>query len=196
MKLLKLCLFCILLISGCSATPTNNAEEMKDTSAPWINVKNYVFETTVGNPINYETAYAYDDIDFACNVEVSGYVNFNKVGEYYLKYVARDTSGNKSEEPFTIIVKPEGEQATSTPNTNISIDSTCDTKGAIDPNQPCDIVVSNLDEYTMLFQDSDGYNRCVAIGDEEIEKETINDYKCETIYTNDNNIWGYGIKTN
>lgn len=196
MKKLILFLLIFLIVVGCAnKAMTNN--ELEDTTPPWINVENYVFETEVGNPINYETATAYDETDGPCDVRVVGRVNFNIPGEYYLKYTTKDISGNVSEEPFTVIVYKDSKQETLAENENESEEiKTCDQTNAMDKNKPCHVVVSDLTDYKMIFQDNDGYNRCAAYGDSLIEENESIQYTCEKLFRNDNELWGYGIKVN
>ncbi|MEG0240191.1 immunoglobulin-like domain-containing protein [Anaerorhabdus sp.] len=193
MKKYIILFLCLFVVTACiNKQSTSSIPE--DISPPWINVENYIFETEVGNPINYETAIAYDETDGPCDVDVEGRVNFNIAGEYYLRYVAQDMSGNESSEPFTVIVHESSTKETVNPDdTNAEINKTCVQKNAVDKNQPCEMMVTNITDYEVIFQEPSGYDRCVAYGDELVDTEQIKNYSCNKLLRNDSGLWGYGI---
>ena len=77
-----------------------------DTTKPVIKYKKEL-TTTIGNKIDLlKDVVATDNSGEKISVEVNGEYNFNKVGKYTLKYIATDSSGNKTEEEFVLdIVK-------------------------------------------------------------------------------------------
>ena len=73
----------VLFLWGCeTTTSTPQANIAKDTTPPWIDVKQYHIETIAGNQVDLSGPTAYDDVDGVCDVEISGYVNWNKPGDY------------------------------------------------------------------------------------------------------------------
>ena len=76
-----------------------------DEIAPTIKYKK-TLSTTVGKKINLlKKVKATDNIDEKVEVSVEGDYDFNKVGTYKLKYVAVDSSNNRTEKDFTLKVK-------------------------------------------------------------------------------------------
>lgn len=186
----------LLLLTSCQTNTENEMIDLGDVTPPWIQVESYEFETTVGNPINMETASAYDETDGPCEIRIIGTVNFNKVGEYYLKYVSKDLSGNIQEQPFTVIVNEVGNKAsTPLPTEDDKEELGCKNKNAKDKYLSCNHMVSDVSEIEMIFQGNEGYTACMAYGDELEESKEIQSYKCVPLLRNDYNNWGYGIKT-
>lgn len=77
-----------------------------DTIAPVILIKNKVVEQNT----NLDLVNSYlcgDNYDATPNCYIEGTYNFDELGTYNLKYVAIDSSNNKTEESFTLTVKPK-----------------------------------------------------------------------------------------
>ncbi len=93
----------------------NKAEEefvlsVVDREGPTIKFKNYI-ETTVGKKIDLLAGVsATDNYDGKVDVSVEGNCDINKAGKYTLKYVAVDSSSNKTEKQFTVRVLEEETQ--------------------------------------------------------------------------------------
>lgn len=175
----------VLLLTGCQ----NIQEEIEeDTVPPWIDVKQYLIETYEGKEVDLDIASAYDAQDGICDVERSGFVDWNKVGDYFVVYTASDTSGNQQEVAITVRVLPPVGNDT-IPNQiddEELVDPTCDVEGALDPSIPCNQVLNaEAIKYRKLFYGKHSLDVCNAeIG----ENET-----CLPINANDGSFWGYGI---
>lgn len=192
MKKILLSLCFLVLLVGCSTSNQAQTEKNEDKIAPVINVKNYVFETTVGRPVNLDTATALDAVDGPIDVRILGTVDFNQSGEYYLEYLAIDLNGNESKTPFTVVVK---EQTTDSETTSSGANTNqvgCDASGAYDNTLPCNRMISDVNDMVMIFQDQDGYASCVG-KIEELNDESVK-YECVQLYRNDQKTWGYGLQ--
>lgn len=92
-----------------------------DTTKPVIKYKKEL-TTTIGNKIDLlKDVVVTDNSGEKISVEINGEYDFNKVGKYTLKYVAVDSSGNKSEEEFILdilkaTIKYKGYYAQSSPS--------------------------------------------------------------------------------
>lgn len=76
-----------------------NQVEVKDLKAPEIYLKGEAeVEMYVGNSYIEQGCTAFDDYDgeVSQNIQISGYVDSNVVGTYYLAYSVSDSSGNQS----------------------------------------------------------------------------------------------------
>lgn len=101
-KILVLSLIFVLLITGCK---NNNKSE--DTIPPTIEYKKEL-TTTEGTEIDLlKDVKVNDNTGGYIKATVEGKYDFSKEGTYKLKYVAIDSSGNKTEEEFTLHVKKE-----------------------------------------------------------------------------------------
>ena len=77
----------------------------KDDVAPVI-ISSDRLEYTIGQNIDvYSNASASDDIDGDIKLSVEGKYDITKVGEYKLKYVAKDKAGNVSKKDFILVIK-------------------------------------------------------------------------------------------
>ena len=77
---------------------------VKDTIAQEITFKTEL-STTEGNSIDLlKDVKAWDNSMENINVSISGTYNFNTPGKYNLKYVAEDSSHNKTEKDFVLVV--------------------------------------------------------------------------------------------
>ncbi|MEF9892580.1 MAG: DUF5011 domain-containing protein [Anaerorhabdus sp.] len=192
--LLYSCL-CLVLLTGCTqekkVMDPIEKDKKEDTIPPVINVKNYVFETMQGNPINIDTATAIDAYDGPCDVRVLGTVNFNKPGEYYLEYLATDLSGNESKASFTVIVKEKIENSESTASSDNPNEEGCNGENVYDPSLSCNHMITDVNDMVEIYQDQSGYKKCMAKVEE--FKENGFDYECVKLYQNDQKIWGYGL---
>ena len=78
---------------------------VKDDIAPEISANDKI-ETTVGTKIDLlKDVKVTDNYDKKVDIKVSGDYSFEKEGEYKLKYIAKDSSGNESEKDFVLVVK-------------------------------------------------------------------------------------------
>ena len=78
---------------------------VKDDIAPEISANDKI-ETTVGTKIDLlKDVKVKDNYDEKVDIKVSGDYSFEKEGEYKLKYIAKDSSGNESEKDFVLVVK-------------------------------------------------------------------------------------------
>ena len=88
-----------------------------DTQAPTIEYQKEI-TTTEGTEIDLlKDVKATDNSKEELEVKVEGEYDFNIVGTYNLKYVVEDSSKNKTEEDFTLVVK-EKPKETPKPSTN------------------------------------------------------------------------------
>ncbi len=79
--------------------------DIVDTTKPVIEF-NKELSTTSGNKIDLlKDVKVTDNSNEEIKATVEGEYDFNKVGSYNLKYVAVDSSNNKTEEEFTLIIK-------------------------------------------------------------------------------------------
>lgn len=77
-----------------------------DTISPVIEVKNNKISVTKGKSTDLLNGVKVkDNSNEEIKAMVEGEYDFNKVGEYKLKYVAEDSSGNKAEKDFSLVVK-------------------------------------------------------------------------------------------
>lgn len=176
----------VLLLSGCEATSEEPIDNTQDTIPPWIDVKQYHIETIAGNVVDLSGPTAYDDVDGVCDVEISGYVNWDEPGDYFVVYKASDTSGNLQEVPITVTVLEPSDQASATPQTDDQqVVQGCNEPNAKDPTKSCDAILnSEIESFAKLFYGPQSLEQCVAYTEDE--------EACIPIYTNDNNFWGYG----
>ena len=192
-KKLLILFVCLVGLSGCSIDLLNfgvKPVEVNDEYPPYININKYEYITTIGKPVDFSNITAYDDIDGVCQVEMQGYVNYNKAGEYYPVLIARDTSENKTSVTVTVIVldhieEPEVTDGGVSEEETIVEETTCDKANAKDKNYPCSVVIpSEASLYSVLFMGNDANEKCVGSEEEP--------YTCQAVYTNDNTLWGYG----
>lgn len=184
-KWLTSALALVLLLAGCQ----NTQEEInEDTTPPWIDVKQYLIETYEGKEVDLDIATAYDAQDGICDVERTGFVDWNKVGDYFVVYTASDTSGNQQEVAITVrVLPPIGNDSIPSKNDEAElINPTCEVAGALDPNIPCSQVLNaEAIKYRKLFYGKHSLDVCNAeIGENEV---------CMPISANDGSFWGYGI---
>lgn len=176
----------VLLLSGCEATSEEPTASTQDTTPPWIDVKQYHIETIAGNVVDLSGPTAYDDVDGVCDVEISGYVNWDEPGDYFVVYKASDTSGNLQEVPITVTVLEPEDQASATPQMDDQqVIQGCSDQHAKDPTKSCDAILnSEIESFAKLFYGPQSLEQCIAYTEDE--------EACIPIYTNDNNFWGYG----
>ncbi len=187
MKSILTTLLCLLILAGCTGSESTAAAS-GDTNGPYINMVQYEFSTTVGNPIDFSNISGYDDVDGLLPTSLRGYVNYEQPGDYYPSIVCTDLSGNETAIPITVHVLNTPDpipSASSEPAP--SMESTTCREGK-DPDQPCSVVLSDdLSSYRTIYEGEGGYESCIraAEGDEAA---------CEIIKTNDGSFWGYGLK--
>lgn len=176
----------VLLLSGCEATNEEPIDSKQDTTPPWIDVKQYHIETIAGNVVDLSGPTAYDDVDGVCDVEISGYVNWDEPGDYFVVYKASDTSGNLQEVPITVTVLEPEDQASATPQAaDQQVVQGCSDPNAKDPTKSCDAILnSEIESFAKLFYGPQSFEQCVTYKEDE--------EACIPIYTNDNSFWGYG----
>ena len=99
-----------------------------DTVKPEIKGAKSKIEMTAGDKVDLlDGITAKDAIDGEIEVKVDGKYDIDKAGEYKLKYVAEDKSGNKAEKEFTLVVNKKEETKTTT-TTNKSNNTTTSNK--------------------------------------------------------------------
>lgn len=176
----------VLLLCGCEATNEEPTASTQDSTPPWIDVKQYHIETIAGNVVDLSGPTAYDDVDGVCDVEISGYVNWDEPGDYFVVYKASDTSGNLQEVPITVTVLEPEDQASATPQPDDQqVIQGCSDPNAKDPTKSCDAILnSEIESFAKLFYGPQSLEQCIAYTEDE--------EACIPIYTNDNNFWGYG----
>ena len=177
----------VLIMSGCMSNIQDEIDPNKDTTPPWIDVKTYIIETTVGKSVDLNGPTAYDAKDGMCDVEVKGYIDWNKAGEYFIVYEASDTSGNTQQVPITVVVKEAAVATVDPEDETISEKEEC--AGEVkDATKDCNSVLnSDIDKYFKIYDNGEkGLINC--------EKDKLEDEICEAIYTNDGSLWGYGIR--
>ncbi len=176
----------ILLTAGCGAVRDDVQDG--DTTGPYINLNKYVFETGIGEKIDFSYITGYDDVDGLVPVTVSGIIDYDEPGEYYPVLSAVDYSGNETLVGIVVIVRedmrPEGgSEPAETPE--IPEETECLKAGAKDESLPCGVVLpAEAEEYSMLYAGEGGRERC----------EAAEEGSCEVLYTNDGTFWGYGLK--
>lgn len=99
--------------------------EVVDTTKPLVLISSS-YSTTKGNNINLvNKALCADNYDKRPDCRIEGNYDVNKVGTYNLKYVATDSSNNKTSKSFKLVVKenPKGNTTSnaSTPKKNFNI---------------------------------------------------------------------------
>lgn len=99
--------------------------EVVDTTKPLVLISSS-YSTTKGNNINLvNKALCADNYDKRPDCRIEGNYDVNKVGTYNLKYVATDSSNNKTSKSFKLIVKEKSKGNTtsnaSTPKKNFNI---------------------------------------------------------------------------
>ncbi len=89
-----------------------------DTTKPEIENENDKITITVGDKVDLlKGVTAKDNIDGELDIKVEGKYDTDKEGEYKLKYIAEDKSGNKTEKEFTLQVNKKVEKPTSNNST-------------------------------------------------------------------------------
>jgi len=184
----------ILMTALCACSQAESAveeTEQTDFSAPYINITQYYYTTTVGKPIDFSYISGYDDVDGLLPTTVRGYINYDEPGEYYPSIVCTDLSGNEASAVITVHVVESSEVPTvvSATPTPAPTPSTCDSPDAIDANSPCKVVISEtLEGYRTIYQGEEGRDACEA------EVTRTHSGICEEITTNDGSFWGCGYK--
>lgn len=90
-----------------------------DTVKPKIKGAEKEIKITAGDKVDLlEGVTAEDEIDGKLDVKVTGKYDVDKPGEYKLKYVAEDKSGNKEEKEFKLVVNKKEEKKTNTAMSN------------------------------------------------------------------------------
>ena len=88
-------------------------------SIPPIIMGSTTKSTTVGKKINLVNKFMCgDNHDDKPNCYIEGEYDFDKVGTYYLKYVAKDSSGNKTTKNFKLKVKEKPKEGSSSSSTS------------------------------------------------------------------------------
>lgn len=197
----------VMLLAGCgsqSAFLQPSATPKSDTGAPFINVSQYTYETTVNHPINFSNITGYDDVDGLMKVSVEGYIDYSKPGEYYLTLTCTDTSENEAEVPITVDVLEEtyaSENPAPVQDFNATpapTASTCDDANAKDRNSPCSVLLdADAQAYETLYLGEEGKQACLAAADavngQAADPAAVK--VCEPLNRNDGTFWGYGLKT-
>lgn len=122
-----------------------------DTEAPVITFEKEI-TTTVGKSVSLTNGVKVSDNSKEdISVSVSGDYDFNKAGEYELKYVAFDSSNNKTEESFKLIVKEEEKKNTSSSssNTKTNSDTNSNTKSNTKNNNSSSSSTTSKAKYTI-----------------------------------------------
>lgn len=92
-----------------------NVKDMTPPVMMWVG--NVVIKK--GDKFNYKNRLlCVDNYDKSVNYIVSGEYDLNKLGKYNLKYVAVDSSGNKTEKKFTLTVVEEYSSSSSSSSSN------------------------------------------------------------------------------
>lgn len=96
--------------------------EIKDTTKPlvWIS-GSYTYKIGSNQKLE-DSILCGDNYDKTPVCKIEGLYNLNQKGEYYLKYVAIDSSGNKEEVPFTLKVIEKNQESSSGSIRGISLD--------------------------------------------------------------------------
>lgn len=90
---------------------------IKDTTKPMI-LHRTTFTYQTGTDVNLlDKIICGDNYDDYITCSIKGDYDFNKVGTYKLYFTAEDTSGNKTESPFNLIIKDKIESSSYTPKT-------------------------------------------------------------------------------
>lgn len=188
MKQILTLLICTILLAGCASSDSTAVSTSDDTNGPYINMVQYEFTTTVGNPIDFSNISGYDDVDGLLPTSVRGYVNYEQPGDYYPSIVCTDLSGNETAIPITVhVLNTPAPVPSASAEPSPSPESTSCPEGK-DPDQPCSIVLSeDLSSYQTIYEGESGYDACLnaAYGDETA---------CKIITANDGSFWGYGLK--
>lgn len=94
--------------------------EVKDRTAPLL-LHRTKFTYKIGSKDDLlNKVICGDNYDDEIKCEINGTYDLNKVGEYKLEYIAKDSSNNETKSPFELIVKEEIENQTYTPK-NVDI---------------------------------------------------------------------------
>lgn len=92
-----------------------NVKDMTPPVMMWVG--NVVIKK--GDKFNYKNRLlCVDNYDKSVNYIVSGEYDLNKLGKYNLKYIATDSSGNKTEKKFTLTVVEEYSSSSSSSSSN------------------------------------------------------------------------------
>ena len=177
---------CAVLLAGCAQR--EGVPSGGDTTGPFINISKYVFDTTVGNEIDFSYITGYDDVDGLVPVQVLGTIDYSKPGEYYPVLSAVDYSNNETLVGIVVIVhEDDGTQTAPEPEQKPEVpeETGCAVPGAQREDIPCGAVVPETAQaYSILFPGEGGKERC----------EARESGACEAVYTNDGSFWGYGLK--
>ena len=179
------------MLAGCSSTASSSITGSGDISAPYINIKNYEYTTTVNTPIDFSNITGYDDVDGLLNTEVEGYINYSKAGDYYPVITCIDLSGNESKIGITVHVL-DSMDATALPTPESSAppeisSAGCTISSARSADYPCDAVLpADTDRFQTLYEGAEGKDKCEAAAADK------NSGSCSVIYRNDGSFWGYG----
>ncbi len=182
------------MLAGCSSTVSSGASGSGDTSAPYINIKNYEYTTAVNMPIDFSNITGYDDVDGLLNTEVEGYINYSKPGDYYPTITCTDFSGNESSVGITVhVLDSMDATALPTPEASAPADNEvmgCSIPSAKSADYPCDAVLpADSDRFQTLYEGTEGKEKCEAAAADK------NSGTCSVIYRNDGSFWGYGYAT-
>lgn len=139
-----------------------------DIIAPKIEFKKEL-KTTLGNKIDLlKNVKVTDNSNEEINVTVEGNYDFNKSGEYTLKYIAIDSSNNKKEEEFILKVeKNDISDSNDSKDTNNKLDDVVNNNQDTNDNNTSDI--NNSDNNTNSTNSNEDNN--------ETNKESIKEYK-------------------
>ena len=187
-----LCGIIACMLAGCNTSSGSGTGTSNDTSAPYINIKNYEYTTNINTPIDFSNITGYDDVDGLLNTSVEGYIDYSQPGDYYPKITCTDLSGNESEVGITVHVLDTVDVASAVPSeTPTAQDQTaaegCDVKGAMDSSKPCDEVLPGVtDPYQTIYEGEAGKDKC------ETAASNSTNGSCTAIYRNDGQLWGYG----
>lgn len=219
-SLKKFCLCLVLLsISGCSNENADDKKEInteliveiRDLTPPIINLKESVIHTDVDKEIDLSKYIKIiDNKDHNLTYQLDGTIDYQQSGEYKIKVLTQDTSGNTASDIITVIVAgaEDEEQAIDQPldppqsmipptapqfnQPNQSIDSTPIVVPKPNSNSHSPVPASIDFLFTDGYTYESAYSACVAAGTQALDKGQAAKYTCNPIKT-DGKYTGYNL---
>lgn len=178
-------LFLAFILVGCSK-PYQMIQKI-DYYPPFINLKQSDFYTDVGKPLDFSNVTGYDDFDGLLPTSIEGKVDYSHAGNYPLKVICKDLSGNQSSYDIIVHVQEKVESVISTEQPTLEKVS-CDSRNAKDSSKACDWVDPKvLEDFEIVYSNDVPKELCIETG-KSLEQD------CEIILQNNQKTWGYGIK--
>ena len=151
-------------------TKIENILEVVDTVKPEIKMAKKSLEIIEGDSINLlDGVTVTDNVDKDIEIKVEGQYNVNQPGEYSLKYVAMDKSGNKDEKDFTLKVNAK---ETTVAKVDKEIKDETKTEAKVETEKAVEVKSASVEKNNKTEKKATTSNKSTVEKKETVAKET------------------------